>query len=87
LEVTNMTGYRSRATKPCAALWLLIVLADAGWAATTGTAAALGTVALLTMAGLVVLAVRLIPPAERPVRARAHRIAGPYRPSRLPHWR
>jgi hypothetical protein len=79
-----MTGYRSRATKPGAALWLLIVLADAGWAASSGTAALLGTVALLTMVGLVVLAVRLVPRVDRRVPVRAHRIAGPYRTARVP---
>jgi hypothetical protein len=72
-----MTGYRSRATKPSAFLWVLIVVADTGWAVTTGAAAVLGTLALLTMVGLAVLAARLVQPAERPVRVRAHRITGP----------
>ena len=74
-----MTGYRSRFVKPTVVLWLLVVVADAGWALTSGVAALLGVLAVLTMAGLVVLAARLVRPQQRPVPVRAHRIAGPRR--------
>jgi hypothetical protein len=56
-----MSGYRHRSSKPTAALWLLVALADAGWAVTSGTAALFGTLAIVLMVALVYLAARLVP--------------------------
>ena len=50
-----MSGYRNRTSKATAALWLLVVVADAAWAVTSGTAALLGTLALVTVGALLVL--------------------------------
>jgi hypothetical protein len=55
-----MTGYRNRAAKPTAALWLLIVTADAGYAATSA-AALLGALAAVAVVALLVFAVRFDP--------------------------
>jgi len=53
-----MSGYRNRSTKPTLVLWLLVVLADAAWAVTSGIAALVGTLAILFVVALV-LAARL----------------------------
>jgi hypothetical protein len=66
-----MSGYRNRAAKPTAALWLLVVLADAAWAVNSGTVALFGTLAILTMAAMVVLVARGMAPSRQPVRVRA----------------
>jgi hypothetical protein len=69
----DMSGYRHRAGKPSAALWLLVVLADAGWAATSGTVAIAGTLAVLSLAALAMIVVlaRGMSPSHAPVRVRA----------------
>lgn len=66
-----MSGYRNRTSKATAALWLLVVVADAAWAVTSGTAALLGTLALVTVAALLVLVARNVTPPREPVRVRA----------------
>jgi hypothetical protein len=50
-----MTGYRTRIAKPTAALWLLVVLGDAGSAMTSGNRAVLGGVVAIATVALVVL--------------------------------
>jgi hypothetical protein len=66
-----MSGYRNRAAKPTAALWLLVVLADAAWAVNSGTVALFGSLAILTMAALLFLVARGMTPSRQPVRVRA----------------
>jgi hypothetical protein len=65
-----MSGYRNRTSKATGALWLLVVVADAVWAITSGTAALLGTLAIVTVGALLVLVARNVAPRE-PVRVRA----------------
>lgn len=65
-----MSGYRTRTGKATITLWLLVVLADAAWAVTSGTAALLGTLALVTVAALLVLVARTVAPSRQPVRVR-----------------
>jgi hypothetical protein len=66
-----MSGYRTRTGKATITLWLLVVLADAAWAVTSGTAALLGTLALVTVAALLVLVARTVSSSRQPVRVRA----------------
>jgi hypothetical protein len=73
-----MTGYRSHAMKPMAALWLLVVAVDAGWAATSSTGALLALGVSLVIAALIVIAIRSIRGHQHPV-ATAGRV-----PARVP---
>jgi hypothetical protein len=68
----DMSGYRTKTSKATGALWLLVVVADAAWAVTSGTAALLGTLALVTVAALLVLVARNVTPPREPVRVRPH---------------
>jgi hypothetical protein len=67
----DMSGYRIRTGKATAALWLLVVLADAAWVVTSGTAVLFGTLAIVTVAALLVLVVRTATPPREPIRVRA----------------
>ncbi len=66
-----MSGYRTRTGKATITLWLLVVLADAAWAATSATAALVGTLAIVTVAVLLVLVARAATPSREPIRVRA----------------
>lgn len=66
-----MSGYRTRTGKATVTLWLLVVLADAAWAATSATAALVGTLAVVTVATLLVFVARAVAPPRAPVRVRA----------------
>ncbi len=70
-----MTGYRSRATKPMVFVWVLIVVADAGWSAASGVTALFTAFAVGGMLALLLLVGRLVParqplPVRRPIPAR-----------------
>ena len=65
-----MSGYRTRTSKATGALWLLVVVADAAWAVTSGTAVLFGTLAIVTVAALLVLVARTVTPPREPVRVR-----------------
>jgi hypothetical protein len=88
LEVNDMTGYRSRATKPMVFLWMLIVMVDTGWSVASGTTALVtsfvvgGVLVLLILASRYVFAPRRPVPVTRPTPARATVPAR--RPSRAP---
>lgn len=66
----GMSGYRRQVGKATVTLWLLVVLADAAWAA-TATAMVFGTLTIVTVAALFVLATRILTPSRQPVRVRA----------------
>jgi hypothetical protein len=72
-----MTRYRNRALKASAALWLLVLLADAGWVATSGAAAmaaaVLAVCVVISAALLGRFLVNLRAPEPVPVRVRAQR--------------
>ncbi|GAA2622637.1 hypothetical protein GCM10010399_62360 [Dactylosporangium fulvum] len=55
-----MTRYRNRALKATAALWLLVLLADAAWVATSGAAAVAATVLALCVVVSAVLLGRFV---------------------------
>ncbi|WP_238008323.1 hypothetical protein KZZ52_58605 [Dactylosporangium sp. AC04546] len=70
-----MTRYRNRALKASAALWLLVLLADAAWVATSGAAAVAATVltlcVLVSAALLAKFMLNLREQQPAPVRVRA----------------
>lgn len=66
-----MSGYRTRTGKAMVTLWLLVVLADAAWAATSATAALVGAMAIVTVAVLFVFVARSLTPPREPLRVRA----------------
>ena len=69
-----MSGYRYRATKPTGMLWLLVGLADAGWAATSGVVALYGALVIIGIAAIGAFAYRAFSGTMRePVRVRAQR--------------
>jgi hypothetical protein len=51
----TMIGYRARVAKPTVALWLLVVVADAGAAITSSNGALLGAVVVIGVLTLAVL--------------------------------
>src|SRR3569833_345146 len=64
-----MSGYRYRATKPTGMLWLLVGLADAGWAATSGVVALYGALVIIGIAAIGAFAYRAFSATMRePVR-------------------
>ena len=72
-----MTRYRNRALKASAVLWLLVLLVDAGWVATSGAAAVAATVlAVCVVVSAALLGRFLLSMREQepvPVRVRAQR--------------
>jgi len=66
-----MSGYRRQVGKATVTLWLLVVLADAAWAATSAAALLFGTLTIVTVAALFVLVARTLTPSRQPVRVRA----------------
>jgi hypothetical protein len=66
-----MSGYRTGTGKATVTLWLLVVLADAAWAATSMIAALVGALAIVTVATLLVFVARSLTPPHEPVRVRA----------------
>ena len=81
-----MTGYRGRGMKPTMFLWMLIVVADAGWSVASGLTALVTTVAVGVVAVLLLLIGRQLRPgafaARQPVPVRAPIPAR--RPVRMP---
>jgi hypothetical protein len=69
-----MSGYRYRAMKPTGVLWLLVGLADAGWAATSGVVALYGALVIIGIAAVGVFVYRSLSDTMRqPARVRAQR--------------
>ena len=70
-----MTRYRNRTLKASAVLWLLVLLADAGWVATSGAAAVAATVLAVCVVGAAALIARAMldvrEPEPAPVRVRS----------------
>ncbi|HTJ38698.1 MAG TPA: hypothetical protein VL738_36170 [Dactylosporangium sp.] len=68
-----MSRYRNRVLKATAAMWLLVLLADAGWVATSRAALTAATVLAVCVVISAVLFGRFVQnlPEPQPVRAKA----------------
>ena len=69
-----MTRYRNRTLKASAGLWLIVLLADAGWVVSSGAAAVAATVLAVCVIGAAALIARAMlnvrEPEPVPVRVR-----------------